>query len=1084
MIVTEEVEERVGVEGSELIAEPRYFIVTFATLEPGGYLKFVAPLVPLQGSSQSNHLCSSPNVNIDGHLLVSSAQEKVSPPTCSEKPFASSSFFGSKSLGRSQNKSLINSRTKASKVCGSSQERYLVQDCTNATCSPDLVKDFPATDKPVQKGPKKKAKKKGAQRKKHPRGTHSTVLNGFSEEGASGTSFSETYVNNGLYQDDGSISDIKCAQSSKGSCPNDGVDLSEPSRCHNLSRDDFVVNPASKIQTQPETLFTCNGEGVDAHLNKINFFDISSEVFSDGHSTSTSDSVSDDSTKKIDYSQEVSIAKEKNVFNLSEPSGSGNKTTSIQGPIKYLSSESFSTVVLNADNHSERTNCGSLGCSSSHSHLNLSGKRDRHGKALSGSSIGRNGKENNGSLCWQKVQRNDGNENICEPNDGHSVGSQFDVASKESLKSSSHADSNVGTKPKVVSSSLVKVYERTKRKASGEREQKHSSCSRKGSNAGKTNSNRASKMNFQLTSELPSQVHHNKGMSTGSSRLGLDEIDAVESQISKPVENSKVCQDETELLVSCNLIDQAAENKIPIPELEPLDETHISGAGSCGALDPAANRSSKSEMEVPHGVLQKWIPVVRKDVVQTSTSKTEKSLLSNFNESIVDERTIKNIKEHELSSSAQSFVPTKNPLMACATLSYGDVDIPTSKAESETHNISVSVKSVNKLTQSINEAYRVRLVSESYEQATGSPLAEFEKLLQSAAPVLSQTNDLLRCDFCSHHQFTGSSLCTHNIPNISVGGLWQWYEKHGSYGLEIRAEDYQNPKRMGIDRFEFRAYFVPFLSAIQLFGYRNPSKKVLKPCDPDNVSEVSNCIDHLPIVPVLLPPPCLPIISVLLPQPCGENKASPTETSSCTSESSSGQDGVSNPFKMEGLNESELLFEYFESEPPQQRRPLFEKIKELVGCDGSLSSQLYGDPKKLDSLDLHDLHPDSWYSVAWYPIYKIPDGNLRAAFLTYHSIGHFVLQSNLSDSIGGVTSIVSPVVGLQSYNAQAECWFQLKSQTKETPGYNPSEILKERLSTLEKTASDMARAVISKGNVTSANRQPDYEFFLSRQRQW
>lgn len=62
------------------------------------------------------------------------------------------------------------------------------------------------------------------------------------------------------------------------------------------------------------------------------------------------------------------------------------------------------------------------------------------------------------------------------------------------------------------------------------------------------------------------------------------------------------------------------------------------------------------------------------------------------------------------------------------------------------------------------------------------------------------------------------------------------------------------------------------------------------------------------------------------------------------------------------------------------------------------------------------------YSVAWYPIYRIPAGKFGAAFLTYHSLGHFVHRSASSDSIGGGASIVSPVVGLQSYNAQVS-WY-------------------------------------------------------------
>ncbi|PKI63287.1 hypothetical protein CRG98_016278 [Punica granatum] len=119
-------------------------------------------------------------------------------------------------------------------------------------------------------------------------------------------------------------------------------------------------------------------------------------------------------------------------------------------------------------------------------------------------------------------------------------------------------------------------------------------------------------------------------------------------------------------------------------------------------------------------------------------------------------------------------------------------------------------------------------------------------------------------------------------------------------------------------------------------------------------------------------------------------------------------------------HESELIFEYFELEPPQQRRPLYEKfyhvrIQELVTGDGPSRDKAYGDSSELNSINLQDLDPRSWYSVAWYPIYRIPDGDFRAAFLTYHSLGHFVRRDGLDNCVA------SPVAGLQSYNAQNEC---------------------------------------------------------------
>ena len=44
-------------------------------------------------------------------------------------------------------------------------------------------------------------------------------------------------------------------------------------------------------------------------------------------------------------------------------------------------------------------------------------------------------------------------------------------------------------------------------------------------------------------------------------------------------------------------------------------------------------------------------------------------------------------------------------------------------------------------------------------------------------------------------------------------------------------------------------------------------------------------------------------------------------------------------------------------------------------------------------------------------IYRIPDGKLQAAFLTYHSLGHWIGQSSSADE-----AVILPVIGLQSYN--------------------------------------------------------------------
>ncbi|KAH7852492.1 hypothetical protein Vadar_025428 [Vaccinium darrowii] len=405
-------------------------------------------------------------------------------------------------------------------------------------------------------------------------------------------------------------------------------------------------------------------------------------------------------------------------------------------------------------------------------------------------------------------------------------------------------------------------------------------------------------------------------------------------------------------------------------------------------------------------------------------------------------------------------------------------------------NYSAVENESNKIKQAISDAYRAQLASEAVQMATGCPIAEFERVLSSASPVISLPHSILSCQICLPNEIAGAPLCRHEMPNVTLGSLWQWYERHGTYGLEVRAKECDSSKRLGIDRVAFRAYFVPFLSAVQLFRNSKSTSDSSSRASSKEAMEEACTFDKRPGNSSNVG--CLPIFSALFPQPCtdtGTSSLSPMNSKCCTEMSSVAVEG-NETIKSDDSKSSEvleLLFEYFEVEPPQKRRPLFEMIKELVRGDGPSQCRAYGDPTKLDSVALNDLHHESWYSVAWYPIYRIPDDNFRAAFLTYHSLGHFVRQSVASDSFGLGACVVTPVVGLQSYNAQGECWFQLRkpelTQTREIAHANYSGILKERLRTLEQTASLMARAVVpKKGNLTSVNRQPDYEFFLSRRR--
>lgn len=97
-----------------------------------------------------------------------------------------------------------------------------------------------------------------------------------------------------------------------------------------------------------------------------------------------------------------------------------------------------------------------------------------------------------------------------------------------------------------------------------------------------------------------------------------------------------------------------------------------------------------------------------------------------------------------------------------------------------------------------------------------------------------------------------------------------------------------------------------------------------------------------------------------------------------------------------------------------------------------------------------------------------------------NNLGYFVVFTAILLSLQIVVIVLMHFISCE----QGECWFQLShsAMAAEMLGINPSILLKERLRTLEETASLMARAVVNKGNQICTNKHPDYEFFLSRRR--
>ncbi|CAH8363419.1 unnamed protein product [Eruca vesicaria subsp. sativa] len=117
-----------------------------------------------------------------------------------------------------------------------------------------------------------------------------------------------------------------------------------------------------------------------------------------------------------------------------------------------------------------------------------------------------------------------------------------------------------------------------------------------------------------------------------------------------------------------------------------------------------------------------------------------------------------------------------------------------------------------------------------------------------------------------------------------------------------------------------------------------------------------------------------------------------------------------------------LYFQYNELVLPHKRHPLTQKIEQLAE-----------EHSGLNSLTSSDLSPDSWFSVAWYPIYPIPSvkgmkKELSAAFLTYHKLKPDFPEIFVEDDKKGKGSgkssevVVFPPFGAMTYKAVGNVW--------------------------------------------------------------
>ncbi len=209
-----------------------------------------------------------------------------------------------------------------------------------------------------------------------------------------------------------------------------------------------------------------------------------------------------------------------------------------------------------------------------------------------------------------------------------------------------------------------------------------------------------------------------------------------------------------------------------------------------------------------------------------------------------------------------------------------------------------------------------------------------------------------------------------------------------------------------------------------------------------------------------------------------------------------------------------LQFEYFERELPFNRAPLHDMIEALSGrapAEGGAGPLLM-------EQQVAALHPASWFSVAWYPVYRIPDAPLTARFLTFHSFAQVVvnLRAQKDQAPARPISLMPlQVIGLKWQNLQGERWLENLPEAvagggaggarQPTPGHSSGDEVQggarrgrmqhsnsvldmawqAHLSELQATAERLSRGaalrVLGQMGAEPADlRHPDFEFFHTR----
>lgn len=911
----------------------RCAVLTFLTLEPHGHWRVVA--IPVQCPDQSIHLRSSTQVNMDSLQLVC---PPISPIMIDQrnatrgcmhggnyaiKSFAKRSIAGSTMPCHSPNKSLTSKDTIWNEL-----RHNFIQKSLNYCETVCLI---PNGSNDLKRNSRKKTRKKGKQGKKPSCDTGFTEHDALPEEYAHGSSTSETRGNNKDHAD----RLLSSSNAPEASLPDIGAENFEEPKKSTSYIDEVDVQVYSpslipKFNEEKQDYFENQGQTSDTTMSVCDEVEDACCISCCDdymHELAVVDSImigsnSDDKTTFVRDSKEY---RKKNYrFYLSEVSSSSRN--------EYLPyHQNLLNDVEDKFDQTEGKSSGDQCCSGSGFQVILPGKKSKENKTVSrvssasrygvGNLHGRTAKENNHSV-WKKVQKN--NTHACNSElkkngvrmqlDATFNDAPFLIQPNKALEDKRQAKDKVSRKLKRKGVRASKPEYNLSRKGSHSNMTKSDGCVKVGmlqDEVSKVSSHASDQIiSSTISRSLYQNNHPNTGIQcSGVEHMTSESVHSIHYSLNEMEAFESVCNS------TSNMSNQNIENsRRTLPKSSDSDQSVVCQLQSpmllphllCNGMKQGKKEMSVGECSKQNDtsgfVMQKWIPIGLRDFgVKTSTD----------------------------SSSLDPGDSTSSEDNNCTllTLRYQDANMIDEQNKKNIEAFCSNNKTrdpngfefdMNRIGKAVHDACRVQLTADAIAMTTSGPIAEFERFLHFSCPIIYQSPNLACCSTRSQDQ----PLSKHETPNMSLECLWQWYEKHGNYGLEIRTEDYGNSKRWGNDCFAFRAYFVPYLSAIQLFrnskrGFVNASNmvsssEVLKAAETSRKS--SNLVD-------------LPIFSVLFPQPQKESDGSPSSNQGCLQLSSTSAQSVSTPQSADTTlyDDAELIFEYFEYEQPQQRLPLFAK---------------------------------------------------------------------------------------------------------------------------------------------------------------